>query len=352
VSKGILFRVSGGLGKNIIATALLKTIRKAHPDVPLHVQASYPDAFVGLDEVAKVYPLGAPSTDFYDLHRDFDVLEAEPYVDHAYRREGEHIVTAWARRLGLKPPASPAGVIRPGKHERKAAKQIMDSIRAQAAGRPIVGFQWIGGTSPYNPAEANNPNRASQVRELPQEVAQGVVDALAKEGVFPVVIGLPTEPRLQNCLTLLDQQGNTFAIRVVFAVLAELAGLIAIDSFAQHAWAALGRSNALVLWGSTRPDNLGYETNANVKPAANCCPTPGCGRPETHIGDWVGNGTVWVCPHDGACMNYNAADIVKRFQKIMKQGETAPAPEPPAKPALSLVKDEPEAETAAEETKE
>jgi hypothetical protein len=273
------------------------------------------------------------------------MLEAEPYLDHAYRRDGEHLVAAWARRLGVKPPASPAGTLRLARHEIRAARQIMDSIRQQAAGRPIVALQWIGGTSPYNPAEANNPNRASQIRELPQEVAQEIVNGLAKEGLFPVVVSLNTEPRLQNCLTLLDPQGNTFPIRVTIAVLAEVAGLIAIDSFAQHAWAALGRSNALVLWGATKSEGLGYETNVNLRPPANCCPTPGCGRPETHLGDWLGNGTIWTCPHDAACMGYNSADVVKRSLKILKIEETTPAA-PPAKPDLKLVA--PAGESAAE----
>lgn len=244
--KGILFRVNGGFGKNIMATAVCRAIKKAHADLPLHVQASYPDAFVGIDEVDRVYPQ-VPSPDFYDLHRDFEILDAEPYAAHDYRRGGEHLVNVRCRRLGIKPPSSPAGTIRLARHEKRAAEQILGAIRQQAAGRKVVAVQWIGGTSTYAPGEAQNPNRVSQVRELQQEVAQSLIDALAADGHFPLVIGLPTEPRLQNCLTLLDGNGQAFPLRVVLAVLALVDGLVSVDSFAPHAWAALGRSHAVVL---------------------------------------------------------------------------------------------------------
>lgn len=332
--KGILFRAGGGLGKNIMATAVVRQIRKANPELPIHVQTNHPDAFVELDEVTRVYPL-VPNPDFHDLHRDFEILETEPYQAHGYRRDGEHLVAAWCRRLGLKPPSSPAGTIRVNRFERRAAEQILGQIRQQAAGRKVVAFQWIGSSATV----------ATQIRELPQATAQEIVDELAKNQCFPVVIGLPTEPRLQNCLTLLAGDGQAFSPRIIFAVLASVDGLIAIDSFAQHAWAALGKSNALVLWGATRPENLGYESNVNVKPPANCCPTPGCNRPETHLGDWVGNGNVWTCPHEGACMNYNAQDVVKRFMKAMNMAPPVPAPAP-------VKNDEPAAAPAAEETKE
>jgi hypothetical protein len=357
--KGILFRVNGGFGKNIMATAVCRAIKRAHPDIPLHVQASYPDAFVGLDEVEKVYPQ-VPSPDFYDLHRDFEILDAEPYAAHDYRRGGEHLVNVWCRRLGIKPKAwtkaecedlkhSTVGTIRLARHEKRAAEQILGVIRQQAAGRTVVAVQWIGGTSTYAPGEAQNPNRVSQVRELPQEVAQALVDALAADGHFPLVIGLPTEPRLQNCLTLLDGHEQAFPLRVVLAVLALVDGLVSVDSFAPHAWAALGRSHAVVLWGATRPDNLGYESNTNIKPPANCCPMPGCNRPETHLGDWIGNGTVWTCPHDAACMAYNAKEIAKRVARALGQSE---APSCPSNACAKPAKQEPPAEDALDELKE
>ena len=80
----ILFRVNGGLGKNICATSVLKQIKKKYPDSIIHVQATYPDVFMNLLEVDEYYP-GQPMPNFYKYHKNFDILEAEPYIDLSYR---------------------------------------------------------------------------------------------------------------------------------------------------------------------------------------------------------------------------------------------------------------------------
>lgn len=318
--KGIIFRVSGGFGKNLVAIDVARAIKREHPELPLHVQASHPDAFVNLPFIDRVYPMMA-SPDFFDIHREFDIIDAEPYVDHGYR-SGEHLAAVWARRAGvsLEPakgsPDKFAGPnIRLSRAEMKAAEQIMGQVRNQAQGRKVVALQWLGGTSYHNPGEAQNPNRVSQVRELSKERAQEVVNKLAAKGVLVLVVGLPTEPRLENCIPLLDGNGQGFPIRVVLAVLSLVDGLIGIDSFAMHAWHALGKKGAVIVWGATTPDQLGYPENTNIKPAANACPIVPCKRPDTHLGDFHGNGSVWSCPNEAACMEHNADDIVLALEK-------------------------------------
>lgn len=312
---GILFRVGGGFGKNIMATRVAKQIAAEHPLLPLHVQASYPDAFANLDFVQKFYPMGVPLTDFYESHSDFQIVEAEPYNSFDYRCNSEHLVNVWCEKLGVNVPKSVHGIVNLTKQEIKSADLIIEQIKKQSGEKPLVGLQWIGGTSFYNPGEANNPARVQQVRELPQDVAQQICDDLLKAEKIPIIIGLPTEPRLKNAIALLDANGNAFPIRIVLAVISRLDSLIAVDSFAQHAWVALGKKDAVVLWGATRKNSLGYSQNVNLEPAKNCCKYGGgCGRPEMHVGDWEGNAQPWQCPYDSACMNYSAAEIVKKVK--------------------------------------
>ncbi|MBF0411049.1 MAG: hypothetical protein HQM10_27160, partial [Candidatus Riflebacteria bacterium] len=52
----ILFRTNGGLGKQIMATAIAAQIKKQYPDSVLHVVTSYPEAFAHLDCVDKYFP--------------------------------------------------------------------------------------------------------------------------------------------------------------------------------------------------------------------------------------------------------------------------------------------------------
>ena len=41
----VIFHIEGGLGKHIMATALLKVIKKNHPKDTIHVVCAYPDVF-------------------------------------------------------------------------------------------------------------------------------------------------------------------------------------------------------------------------------------------------------------------------------------------------------------------
>jgi hypothetical protein len=320
MEKGILLRVAGGFGKNLMATKVAKQLKDKHPKLPLHVQVSNPDAFIGLNFVDKFYPL-APLMDFYDDHKDFKIYDADPYTNLDYRSGKEHLVNSWCKTYGTKPPESVAGIIRLSKKEKKAAAMIMQNVRNQAQGRKVVGFQYVGGTSFYDPNAALDPIRPTQVRELPVEIAQNIVNGLASAGCMVIQIGLATEQKLENSIQLIGNDGKSFPIRIVLAIIDQLDGLVGIDSFAHHAWAALGKKNAVVVWGATRRETLGYETNINIAPAANCCPTPGCNRPNGHVGDFVGTGQPWQCPHDAACMDYNAEEIVKKTMAALESEE-------------------------------
>lgn len=316
-----ILRVAGGYGKNLMATRVARQLRDQHPGARISVQASYPDAFSNLDFIDGYYPLGQPLPDFYERHAGHEILDAEPYTDLKYRQGECHLVDAWCRKLGLKVPEKKHGIIRLTKAEKRAAEMILAQIRQQAQGRPVVGVQWVGGTSFYAPQAALDPLRQQQVRELPMETAQAMVNDLVAGGAIPVQVGLPTEARLANCIPLLTQEGQAFPIRVVMACLELMDGLVAVDSFAAHAWAALGKSKAVVVWGATRSDALGYADHVNITPAKNCCPVGGgCNRPDTHLGDWVGTGNVWQCPHDGACMaGYNGKELAMKVLGILEK---------------------------------
>jgi hypothetical protein len=109
--KQILFRVAGGLGKNILASAVLKQLRAENPAATIHVQASYPRAFTGLPYIDKVYGFQA-GPDFRELHKDYEIIAPEPYLDLAYRQKKRHVVDAWCDMAGVTPPTKKAGEIK------------------------------------------------------------------------------------------------------------------------------------------------------------------------------------------------------------------------------------------------
>jgi hypothetical protein len=310
----LIFRVSGGLGKNICATALIKQIKQKYPDSILKVQASYPDVFINIPEIDEVYPL-QPIPNFYKNHQDYDILNVEPYEDLIYRQGKDHLISTWARKLNLNIPEKLHGVINLDESEIETAKQILGQFQFNG---PLVAFQYIGGTSFQNPQMAQDTTRTKQTRDLPYEIAQQIVDALAKQGIGVLQISLPTEKRLQNCFAVNEQ--HIMNPRYLFAVLSLCNTGIFIDSFAHHAWVALGKRNAVVLWGGTNPKSLGYNCNVNLT-VKDSCPTLHCNRPDTFVGDFQGNGSLWKCPYSGKCMKFKPETIVTAISEQLSKKE-------------------------------
>ena len=102
--------------------------------------------------------------------------------------------------------------------------------------------------------------------------------------------------------------------RYLFALLDKCDNGLFIDSFAQHAWIALGKKDATVLWGGTNPVNLGYSDNNNLFNKS-ACDNLHCNRPDTYLFDFVGNDQLWKCPFNAKCMKFNSDYVVESFLK-------------------------------------
>ena len=79
--KYIVWHIEGGLGKNIAATALLNSLKEKHPERKIVIVASYPEIFIGLPAVYRIYRLGLTSY-FYDdyiKNKDTIVFKHETY---------------------------------------------------------------------------------------------------------------------------------------------------------------------------------------------------------------------------------------------------------------------------------
>lgn len=310
--KKILFDTKGGgMGRQIAATAVALQIRAKHPDAELHVLTSYPEVFAGLPGVDRYF--GGHTPYFYEEHRDFLVLAAEPYLDLAYREGREHLIDVWCRLVGVDAPKKRAGKIVLDMHERATGAKILSQLPQD---RKLIAFQWTGGTPYMDANAAQDPTRVKHYRDLDLQTAQAVASGLAQQGYIVLQIGLPSEPELKDAVTL--DRNQVVNPRYVFAVLERCSGLVAIDSFAQHAWAALGKESAVVVWGGTHPTALGYSGNTNLTSAKGKeCPNLHCSRPNTYLGDITGNGRVWTCPRNAACMAHDPSTIVEAVKQAV-----------------------------------
>lgn len=318
--KKILFRTGGGFGKQIMATRIVEMIKDRYPDSILHVQTSYPEAFANIPGVDKYFPYNVIPY-FYEEHKDFEIMEAEPYIDIDYRQGHIHLIAAWCKMLGLQPPEKMCGQINLDDEEIEMGKRVFVENKID---RPVVAVQFFGGTSYYSPQEANDLMRPKHYRDIKVETAQEIVNLLVEKGFIVLQISLPTEPQLQNCLRLGDK--DVANPRFIFSVLNQCQHAILIDSFAQHAWAALGKENAIVLWGGTDPKTLGYPTNINLA-NKELCTNLHCGRPNTWLSDFRGNGSPWKCVINGKCMAFESKKVVEKHEESVAKQKEAAKPE-------------------------
>jgi ADP-heptose:LPS heptosyltransferase len=312
IVKKILFRVSGGLGKNILGTAVAKQIRLEYPGAIVHVQASYPRAFTALSGIDRIYGYQA-NPDFRDVHQEYEIIAPEPYLDLEYRKKNRHLVDAWCDMAGVRPPNKKAGEINLSSREREYAK-----LRCQRPmEKKLIAVQFFGGTSYYSAQDAGNPHQSKHYRDLSREKAQEIVNGLVQAGNIVLQIALPTEPQLQNAMQIMNLMPNPNQIpdpRLVWAIMEQCDALITVDTQALHAWHALGKSGAIVLWGGTHQNCLGYPDDINMTNKECKCPDIHCMRPDGALGDVEGDGP-WVCPRDAECMQFEPERIVTEVQK-------------------------------------
>ena len=98
-----IFHLEGGLGKHILATAVAKCIKNNHPDRKLIVVCAYPEIFLNLDFVDRVYRIGMTPYFYEDYIKDKDslIFKHEPYFTSDHINKKLPLIINWCKLLGL-----------------------------------------------------------------------------------------------------------------------------------------------------------------------------------------------------------------------------------------------------------
>lgn len=305
--KNIIFISEGGLGKVIASTAVVKRLSEEFPDKKIIVVAGYPDIFQYNPRVHKVFRFDNPLY-FYDdyIHPESFIIKAEPYTDNRYIFDAEHLIEVWCKQIGIEPNGAQPELFFLD-NEIEAAKIYIDKLTGNGKKKFIL-FQWVGGLVPKDKSREGFFDVVSRMhrRSLPQSVAQKLANKLIARDYIVGVVQHDHFPDLQGVERI------SFPIRSVIALLKFSDGFIGMDSFLQHASAAMG-VKGLVVWGGTNPAKLGYQHNKNL--TRSVCPTPFCHRPDSYIFDSNNVNGMWNCPHNAKCMDYDADEIIDAFEK-------------------------------------
>lgn len=241
----IIFQVEGGVGKNISATAVVRSINKKYPEHKIVVVTAYPDIWVCNQRVYKVLQFGQTAyfyTDYIE-NKNSIILNQEPYrhVDFVYRRR--HLVDIWCELCGVDFDGEQPELFFTNLELDFVANLLQKS-------NPIFMIQAFGGAQ-------GQINKYSWARDIPPQIAQEVVNIMKKD--YRVI-----QIRREDQIGLEGVESLSLNIRHLILSLLLSDKRLLIDSMMQHAAAALGKSST-VLWVGNSPTVFGYKIHNNIQ---------------------------------------------------------------------------------------
>jgi ADP-heptose:LPS heptosyltransferase len=243
--KNIIFKIDGGIGKSIMATAVCEAIKKQYPNDKLIVITAYPDVFLCNPNVDKCYThnnLFYFYQDFVD-NKSIRAFLHDPYFETSFIKRESHLIETWCSMFSIKYNGEQPKLYLTDREVNFYANQF-------ASDKPIFLIQTNGGG-------ADQGIKYSWSRDIPQQAAQEIVNHYANNGFNVVHIRREDQIALQN----------TTPVSADFRAIASLIKLSSVrlfmDSFAQHTAAALDLPST-VLWIANTPEQFGYNIHSNI----------------------------------------------------------------------------------------
>lgn len=252
MSKYSIFHLQGGIGKHVAATAVAKAIKNNHPDRKLIVVCAYPEIFLNLDFVDRVYQLGSTSYFYQNYIQDKDslIFHHEPYytTDHIHKKL--KLIENWCKLYGIK-YSGEKPTIKFNKLQYDASLRYWKTTN-----KPIMVIHTNGGVM------TTDAKPYAWTRDMPQSIAQQLVDHYKKDYQIYQVTKV-NSPKLDGCQHVFATPQQSLSLMEFFSILLHSKKRVLIDSSLQHAAAALNKSS-VVLWNGTSPKVFGYDIHSNI----------------------------------------------------------------------------------------
>ena len=240
----VIFQVDGGLGKSIMATAVLKAIKKQYNKANIIVVSSYPDVFIGNPNVNKVLTHETMSGIYekYIMGKEAKVFVTDPYTTSSYITEEKHLIQLWCEMYGLNYEGE-----KPELFISKAEKQYFESF--YKLDKPIMVIQPHGGA-------INQPLKYGWTRDIPQPIMQDIINHYANDYA---ILHVKREDQIiyENTFQALD------SFRSIAVLLSMSKKRLLIDSSVMHIATALNLPS-VVTWVGTNPKVFGFDIHNNI----------------------------------------------------------------------------------------
>lgn len=275
MEKYIVWHIQGGLGKNIAATSLLKSLQEKYDDRKIVIVASYPEVFLNHSSVYRVYKLGTTQYFYDDYIKDKDtiIFRQEPYYQTNHILKKSHLIENWCDLLGIEYTNQTPSISLNLSQKRSLSKWKRE--------KPILIIQTNGG--------AFNSNQSySWTRDIPFDVSSSIANKFS-ETHHIIQICKKSSRQLPNA-EVIDYELSAIDLCLI---LLSSDKRVLIDSCLQHAAAALNlKSN--VIWVGTSPNNFGYGIHNNITPKL---PTDTVKLIDSYLFDYSFEGPNHECPY-------------------------------------------------------
>ena len=240
----VIFQIDGGLGKSIMATAVLKVIKKKYSKANIIVVTSYPDVFISNPNVNRVISHNQMDGIYekWIMKKEAKVFISDPYQSSDFITESKHLIEIWCDMYGLKYDGE-----MPELFISKSEKQYFEPF--YRLDKPIMAIQPNGGA-------LNQPLKYSWTRDIPQTITQDIINHFANDYA---VLHIKRDDQLiyENSMACLDN------FRSIAIMLTMSEKRLLIDSSAMHIATALNLPS-VVCWVGTISKVFGYDMHKNI----------------------------------------------------------------------------------------
>lgn len=246
-----IFHIDGGIGKNIAATNIVRSIKNAFPERELIVVSPFPEVFLNNPNIYRVYKTGM-SPYFYDdfvKNKNSKIFKHEPYSSEGVINRAQNLSEAWAESLSIELDQNKPEIF----FNDIEMTNVQFLYNKVFQGKPIIALQTNGGIG----VEKANQANFNWYRDLPPQLAQKLVKEFGHKYTF-IQIKYPNQVQIAGAIPV-----DSLSLREVLLLLSKCDGAVCIDSFVQHAMAAFEKES-LVFWIGNSPKVFGYDLHKNI----------------------------------------------------------------------------------------
>lgn len=244
-----ILHIEGGIGKNILATAVISSLKSTDPERNIIVVTAWPSVFFNNPNVYQIYPIGQVSNFYKNFVKDKDtkIFRIDPYHTEDYILNKRHLIDIWCDLVGTKNDGIGPKLFFSPLELQNIRGKILNGVT-----KPIFLLHSNGGgggpqSRPY-----------SWYRDIPDQNARDVVEYF-KNDYHIYQLGYEGQPKIEGTSNL------KLETREILASPLFSRKRLLIDSFTQHAAVAFGQKS-VVCWVGNKPEVLGYDFHINIKP--------------------------------------------------------------------------------------